>query len=410
MFKKFVSISLATLLAFNLSACASKDISKNQKKSSSQNQSSSDENYADCESIDFSNVVYNDYGGFNGITFDVPDFLEHTSDSSDGNKVEFFTANKSCYMSVEYAGKVSDFKSVYDKDLANSENVGFNVFEDYEYRISGDDGKTVYYKCSIIFEGVDGYYLQNLLMVYPKKYEKEFDPIVTRVYHSFVKFAGPDKSLEEERNSSSLPKPDGKDKIISISDEDEVTFLGNYDKNKKYDIDYCSVVGKDVYATDSTYDYFGYNQLNLYGCSLKYPDFLRFIMVPDAKYGIVFNDNEYMNNLTDSPNVELNVISTFNLDPDSYTNASEYAAKHLNDTNNLSNVQREISGNYIYSIDSVSEPNRVISFSIDYIDEDEEDHVTFHVSPEYYNRNKDTFLDIFEVMKKSFNHEDNFEK
>ena len=60
--------------------------------------------------------------------------------------------------------------------------------------------------------------------------------------------------------------------------------------------------------------------------------------------------------------------------------------------------------------DSVSEPNRVISFSIDYIDEDEEDHVTFHVSPEYYNRNKDTFLDIFEVMKKSFNHEDNFEK
>lgn len=117
-----------------------------------------------------------------------------------------------------------------------------------------------------------------------------------------------------------------------------------------------------------------------------------------------------MNNLTDSPNIELNVISTFNLDPDSYTNASEYAAKHLNDTNNLSNVQREISGNYIYSIDSVSEPNRVISFSIEYIDEGEEDHVTFHVSPEYYNRNKDTFLDIFEVMKKSFNHEDNFEK
>lgn len=212
MFKKFVSISLATLLAFNLSACASKDISKNQKKSSSQNQSSSDENYADCESIDFSNVVYNDYGGFNGITFDVPDFLEYTSDSSDDNKVEFFTANKSCYMSVEYAGKVSDFKSVYDKDLANSENVGFNVFEDYEYRISGDDGKTVYYKCSIIFEGVDGYYLQNLLMVYPKKYEKEFDPIVTRVYHSFVKYAGPDEFLEEERNSSRLPKPDGKDK------------------------------------------------------------------------------------------------------------------------------------------------------------------------------------------------------
>ena len=120
MFKKFISISLATLLAFNLSACASKDISKNPKKSSSQNQSSSNDNYSDCESIDFSNVSYSDYGGFNGITFDVPDFLEYTSDSSDDNKVEFFTANKSCYMSVEYAGKVSDFKSVYDKDLALS--------------------------------------------------------------------------------------------------------------------------------------------------------------------------------------------------------------------------------------------------------------------------------------------------
>lgn len=308
MFKKFVSIYLAALLAFNLSACASKDISKNSKKSTSQNQSSSDENYADCESIDFSNVVYNDYGGFNGITFDVPDFLEYTSDSSDGNKVEFFTANKSCYMSVEYAGKVSDFKAVYDKDLANSENVGFNVFEDYEYRISGDDEKTVYYKCSIIFEGADGYYLQNLLMVYPKKYEKEFDPIVTRVYHSFVKFAGPDEFLDEERNSSSLPRPDGNDKIISISDEDEITFLGNYDKNKKYDIDYCSVVGKDVYGTSHIDGDFGYNTVTIDGCSVKYPDFLQFLMVPDAKYGVNFRTNE-----NEAGFAEFSVISTLNL-------------------------------------------------------------------------------------------------
>ena len=239
MFKKFVSISLAALLAFNLSACASKNISKGSKKSSSQNQSSSNDNYPDCESIDFSNVSYNDYGGFNGITFDIPDFLEYTSDSLDDNKVEFFTANKSCYMSVEYAGKISDFKTIYDKDLANSKNVGFNVFEDYEYRISGDDGKTVYYKCSIIFEGVDGYYLQNLLMVYPKKYEKEFDPIVTRVYHSFVKYAGPDEFIEEEKSQSNLPSLDGKDKILSISDEEQMEFLGDYDKNKNYNIDYC---------------------------------------------------------------------------------------------------------------------------------------------------------------------------
>lgn len=399
MFKKFISISLATLLAFNLSACASKDISKNSKKSTSQNQSSSDENYADCESIDFSNVVYNDYGGFNGITFDVPDFLEHNSDSSDGNKVEFFTANKSCYMSVEYAGKVSDFKSVYDKDLANSENVGFNVFEDYEYRISGDDGKTVYYKCSIIFEGVDGYYLQNLLMVYPKKYEKEFDPIVTRVYHSFVKFAGPDKSLEEERNSSSLPKPDGKDKIISISDEDEVTFLGNYDKNKKYDIDYCSVVGKDVYGTSHIDGDFGYNTVTIDGCSVKYPDFLQFLMVPDAKYGVNFRTNE-----NEAGFAEFSVISTENLEPDACPNAVAFFNKYGADNEYSSIIKKELSDNFLYIIEAGSQPRSHVSMEIHYIDEDENDYVSLSVEPDFYYNNEKMFLDIFENMKASFRH------
>ena len=399
MFKKFVSISLATLLAFNLSACASKDISKNQKKSSSQNQSSSDDNYSDCESIDFSNVSYSDYGSFNGITFDVPDFLEHTSDSSDGNKVEFFTANKSCYMSVEYAGKVSDFKAIYDKDLANSENVGFNVFEDYEYRISGDDGRTVYYKCSIIFEGVDGYYLQNLLMVYPKKYEKEFDPIVTRVYHSFVKFAGPDKSLEEERNSSSLPKPDGKDKIISISDEDEVTFLGNYDKNKKYDIDYCSVVGKDVYGTSHIDGDFGYNTVTIDGCSVKYPDFLQFLMVPDAKYGVNFRTNE-----NEAGFAEFSVISTENLEPAECPNAVAFFNKYCSDNKYSSIIKKELSDNFLYIIEAGSQPRSHVSMEIHYIDEDENDYVSLSVEPDFYYNNEKMFLDIFENMKASFRH------
>lgn len=399
MFKKFISISLATLLAFNLSACASKDISKNSKKSTSQNQSSSDENYADCESIDFSNVVYNDYGGFNGITFDVPDFLEYTSDSSDGNKVEFFTANKSCYMSVEYAGKVSDFKAVYDKDLANSENVGFNVFEDYEYRISGDDEKTVYYKCSIIFEGADGYYLQNLLMVYPKKYEKEFDPIVTRVYHSFVKFAGPDEFLDEESNSSSLPRPDGNNKIISISDEDEITFLGNYDKNKKYDIDYCSVVGKDVYGTSHIDGDFGYNTVTIDGCSVKYPDFLQFLMVPDAKYGVNFRTNE-----NEAGFAEFSVISTENLEPDACPNAVAFFNKYGADNEYSSIIKKELSDNFLYIIEAGSQPRSHVSMEIHYIDEDENDYVSLSVEPDFYYNNEKMFLDIFENMKASFRH------
>ena len=275
----------------------------------------------------------------------MPDFLEYTSDSSDDNKVEFFTANKSCYMSVEYAGKVSDFKSVYDKDLANSENVGFNVFEDYEYRISGDDGKTVYYKCSIIFEGADGYYLQNLLMVYPKKYEKEFDPIVTRVYHSFVKFAGPDKSLEEEKSQSNLTRPDEKVKIISISDEDEITFLGNYDKNKKYDIDYCSVVGKDVYGTSHIDGDFGYNTVTIDGCSVKYPDFLQFLMVPDAKYGVNFRTNE-----NEAGFAEFSVISTENLEPAECPNAVAFFNKYCSDNKYSSIIKKELSDNFLYII------------------------------------------------------------
>lgn len=353
-----------------------------------------------CESINFSNVSYSDYGGFNGITFDVPDFLEYTSDSSDDNKVEFFTANKSCYMSVEYAGKVSDFKSVYDKDLANSENVGFNVFEDYEYRISGDDGKTVYYKCSIIFEGVDGYYLQNLLMVYPKKYEKEFDPIVTRVYHSFVKFAGPDKFLEEERNSSNIPRPDGKDKIISISDEDEVTFLGNYDKNKKYDIDYCSVVGKDVYGTSHINGDFGYNTVTIDGCSVKYPDFLQFLMVPDAKYGVNFRTNE-----NESGFAEFSVISTENLEPDACPNAVAFFNKYGADNEYSSIIKKELSDNFLYIIEAGSQPRSHVSMEIHYIDEDKNDYVSLSVEPDFYYNNEKMFLNIFENMKLSFRHD-----
>ena len=399
MFKKFVSISLAALLAFNLSACASKNISKGSKKSSSQNQSSSNDNYPDCESIDFSNVSYNDYGGFNGITFDIPDFLEYTSDSLDDNKVEFFTANKSCYMSVEYAGKISDFKAIYDKDLANSKNVGFNVFEDYEYRISGDDGKTVYYKCSIIFEGVDGYYLQNLLMVYPKKYEKEFDPIVTRVYHSFVKYAGPDEFIEEEKSQSNLPSLDGKDKILSISDEDQMEFLGDYDKNKNYNIDYCSIIGKNVYGTSHIDGNFGYNTVNIPGCSVKYPDFLQFLMVPDAKYGINFRTNE-----NEAGFAEFSVISTENLEPAECPNAVAFFNKYCSDNKYSSIIKKELSDNFLYIIEAGSQPRSHVSMEIHYIDENENDYVSLSVEPDFYYNNEKMFLDIFENIKASFRH------
>ena len=399
MFKKFVSISLAALLAFNLSACASKNISKGSKKSSSQNQSSSNDNYPDCESIDFSNVSYNDYGGFNGITFDIPDFLEYTSDSLDDNKVEFFTANKSCYMSVEYAGKISDFKAIYDKDLANSENVGFNVFEDYEYRISGDDGKTVYYKCSIIFEGVDGYYLQNLLMVYPKKYEKEFDPIVTRVYHSFVKYAGPDEFIEEEKSQSNLPSLDGKDKILSISDEDQMEFLGDYDKNKNYNIDYCSIIGKNVYGTSHIDGNFGYNTVNIPGCSVKYPDFLQFLMVPDAKYGINFRTNE-----NEAGFAEFSVISTENLEPAECPNAVAFFNKYCSDNKYSNIIKKELSDNFLYIIEAGSQPRSHVSMEIHYIDENENDYVSLSVEPDFYYNNEKMFLDIFENIKASFRH------
>ena len=399
MFKKFVSISLAALLAFNLSACASKNISKGSKKSSSQNQSSSNDNYPDCESIDFSNVSYNDYGGFNGITFDIPDFLEYTSDSLDDNKVEFFTANKSCYMSVEYAGKISDFKTIYDKDLANSKNVGFNVFEDYEYRISGDDGKTVYYKCSIIFEGVDGYYLQNLLMVYPKKYEKEFDPIVTRVYHSFVKYAGPDEFIEEEKSQSNLPSLDGKDKILSISDEEQMEFLGDYDKNKNYNIDYCSIIGKNVYGTSHIDGNFGYNTVNIPGCSVKYPDFLQFLMVPDAKYGINFRTNE-----NEAGFAEFSVISTENLEPAECPNAVAFFNKYCSDNKYSNIIKKELSDNFLYIIEAGSQPRSHVSMEIHYIDENEKDYVSLSVEPDFYYNNEKMFLDIFENIKASFRH------
>ena len=399
MFKKFVSISLAALLAFNLSACASKNISKGSKKSSSQNQSSSNDNYPDCESIDFSNVSYNDYGGFNGITFDIPDFLEYTSDSLDDNKVEFFTANKSCYMSVEYAGKISDFKAIYDKDLANSKNVGFNVFEDYEYRISGDDGKTVYYKCSIIFEGVDGYYLQNLLMVYPKKYEKEFDPIVTRVYHSFVKYAGPDEFIEEEKSQSNLPSLDGKDKILSISNEEQMEFLGDYDKNKNYNIDYCSIIGKNVYGTSHIDGDFGYNTVNIPGCSVKYPDFLQFLMVPDAKYGINFRTNE-----NEAGFAEFSVISTENLEPAECPNAVAFFNKYCSDNKYSNIIKKELSDNFLYIIEAGSQPRSHVSMEIHYIDENENDYVSLSVEPDFYYNNEKMFLDIFENIKASFRH------
>ena len=399
MFKKFFSISLAALLAFNLSACASKNISKGSKKSSSQNQSSSNDNYPDCESIDFSNVSYNDYGGFNGITFDIPNFLEYTSDSLDDNKVEFFTANKSCYMSVEYAGKISDFKTIYDKDLANSKNVGFNVFEDYEYRISGDDGKTVYYKCSIIFEGVDGYYLQNLLMVYPKKYEKEFDPIVTRVYHSFVKYAGPDEFIEEEKSQSNLPSLDGKDKILSISDEEQMEFLGDYDKNKNYNIDYCSIIGKNVYGTSHIDGDFGYNTVNIPGCSVKYPDFLQFLMVPDAKYGINFRTNE-----NEAGFAEFSVISTENLEPAECPNAVAFFNKYCSDNKYSNIIKKELSDNFLYIIEAGSQPRSHVSMEIHYIDENENDYVSLSVEPDFYYNNEKMFLDIFENIKASFRH------
>lgn len=63
-FKKITILTLCFILSFNLVACKSKDIKESDDSSSA----------ASCDSIDFSNVVYNRYN-FEGLSFNYPSFL-----------------------------------------------------------------------------------------------------------------------------------------------------------------------------------------------------------------------------------------------------------------------------------------------------------------------------------------------
>lgn len=186
---------------------------------------------------------------------------------------------------------------------------------------------------------------------------------------------------------------------MSISDEEQMEFLGDYDKNKNYNIDYCSIIGKNVYGTSHIDGDFGYNTVNIPGCSVKYPDFLQFLMVPDAKYGINFRTNE-----NEAGFAEFSVISTENLEPAECPNAVAFFNKYCSDNKYSNIIKKELSDNFLYIIEAGSQPRSHVSMEIHYIDENENDYVSLSVEPDFYYNNEKMFLDIFENIKASFRH------
>lgn len=135
--------------------------------------------------IDTKNVQYftyrNAYGGF---SVDVPTFLK--KESSDSYSAYYVSADGSVTMDIgcwEAGNVFSGVNALYNHIKSGiAYDIGYDRKKDNWFVISGEDGGVVYYQYHILKpNGMACHFI----ITYPKTLEKEFDEIVTHIYHSF---------------------------------------------------------------------------------------------------------------------------------------------------------------------------------------------------------------------------------
>ena len=317
-FKKITILTLGFILSFNLVACKSKDIKESDDSSSA----------ASCDSIDFSNVVYNRYN-FEVLSFNYPSFLGVSKEGD--NYITLATQDNSVSLKVYKEKSGTNFKNLYNYDMSSLKNINYDSYKDIRFSISGTNNNFEYYKSSILL-GSD---IFSFMMIYPVEYLDEFDGIVTDVYKAFV--ANLDGNGEQKKdvavnnhssNSDSVLSNGNKLQVATIDEsglnEDlpevppfsKLILLGDYIEGKSYDTQYCTIEGRNIINNKTIDNTVEYNKVHHLCGSVNYPDFMKPGRVPLNGKNVEFKSLD--------GNLYLNLGYKHNLDED---NISSYFNK-----------------------------------------------------------------------------------
>ena len=123
----------------------------------------------------------NAYGDF---SVDVPTFLEE--ESSDSYSAYYVSADGSVTMDIgcwEAGNVFHGVNALYDHIKSGiAYDINYDRKKDNWFVISGEDSGVIYYQYHILRpNGMECHFI----LTYPKAREKEFDEIVTHIYHSF---------------------------------------------------------------------------------------------------------------------------------------------------------------------------------------------------------------------------------
>lgn len=379
-FKKLFSLGTVAALSLSIVACSNE---------STLNQTNSKEKTATTnqtkENEEFTNVEYKNLE-VKGVTLEYPNFLESTKNTDDG--VLLSNKDNSINLEIKQSSNDNDLKTIFEKDIKKSNNITYKYLGKTTYSISGYENKTEYYKVVIQNKNT----ITTMIFTYPKEDAQKLSDIVDRVYKSFI------ENKREENNQLQIATVDSSG-FDTGEEHPKLVVLGVYDEGKNYDIDYGSIIGKNLLNSNNIDNDLEFNTVYFMGQSVNYPNFLKPGSIPGNTKSIEFTN--------DNSQVELGLGYRLNrvLDnedgSDLLRETPETELKSMEGWSTI--ISKEISGDYLYSISQPKEGNTEdIEFKISYFNDDAIQHAILRVNSNYYETHKDKINQIFDEMKKTY--------
>ncbi|MEG2787911.1 MAG: hypothetical protein RR942_08830 [Romboutsia sp.] len=371
--KKFFSLGIIFALSLSVVACSSdKNSQKNnsQEKSVMKNQTEEKEDYKNVE--------------VKGITLEYPSFLQNKQNLENGTILS--NKNNSINLEITQSTNNDTFKNIYEKDLKESKNITYKYLGETTYSISGYENETEYYKVAIQNKNL----ITTMVFTYPKEDASKLSDIIDKTYKSFKenKRQSNDKLQIATVDSSNLETDNEFSKLI---------ILGDFEENKTYDIDYGSIIGKNLLNANTIDNKLEFNTVSFMGESINYPNFLKPTFIPGNMKSIGF--------ASEDRKIQLYLGYRRNMVLDNEDGSGllrENPETELNNMKEYSTIlSNEVNGDYLYAATKPKEGGD-IEFNISYFTDDVIQTATLSVDYNYYEGHKDKINQIYDEMKKTY--------
>ncbi|MEG2832456.1 MAG: hypothetical protein RR923_06705 [Bacilli bacterium] len=377
-FKKIFSLGIIFALSLSVVACSS---DKNSQKNNSQEKSVM-KNQTD-EKEDYKNVEYKNLE-VKGITLEYPSFLQNKQNLENGTILS--NKNNSINLEITQSTNNDTFKNIYEKDLKESKNITYKYLGETTYSISGYENETEYYKVAIQNKNL----ITTMVFTYPKEDASKLSDIIDKTYKSFKenKRQSNDKLQIATVDSSNLETDNEFSKLI---------ILGDFEENKTYDIDYGSIIGKNLLNANTIDNKLEFNTVSFMGESINYPNFLKPTFIPGNMKSIGF--------ASEDRKIQLYLGYRRNMVLDNEDGSGllrENPETELNNMKEYSTIlSNEVNGDYLYAATKPKEGGD-IEFNISYFTDEVIQTATLSVDYNYYEGHKDKINQIYDEMKKTY--------